>query len=106
MTIDAVSPHCLEAIKSHGGFRDHQYDDGKHVMTIGYGTTASDVKPLPTHMSEAEAAKLLEHKITKKYLPAVVHALAPLQPARKRPAFPLPTTSARAPFRARRTSRR
>jgi lysozyme len=82
MNITAISPDCLEAVKSHEGFVDHQYDDGTGVATIGYGSTAADVRPLPEHMTEPEAARLLEAKLNRKYLPPVMQALAPLSPTR------------------------
>lgn len=43
-------------------------------MTIGYGTTAADVHPLPTRLTEPQAAQLLHKKLVEKYEPAV-HAL-------------------------------
>jgi lysozyme len=64
----------LSFIKSFEGFRSSQYDDGTGTMTIGYGTTAADVSPLPTHITEPQAAELLAKKIREKYEPAV-HAL-------------------------------
>ncbi|HEV7806308.1 MAG TPA: hypothetical protein VGO80_10840 [Solirubrobacteraceae bacterium] len=82
MTISTVSSRCLAEVKRFEDFRDHQYNDGRGVATIGYGTTAADVKPLPKRMSEADAARLLEQQLNKKYLPPVMRALAPMNPTR------------------------
>lgn len=68
MRIDAAG---LRFIKGFEGFFDHIYLDGVGVRTIGYGTTAADVNPLPTHMTEPQAAALLRKKLDEKYGPRV-----------------------------------
>jgi lysozyme len=82
MTITTISLACLNAVKGFEGFVDHQYRDGVGVLTIGYGTTSADVSPLPKHLTEPEAARLLEAKLNRKYLPSVMHALGPMNPTR------------------------
>jgi len=82
MNITAISPNCLEVVKTFEGFVNHQYNDGVGVLTIGYGTTAADISPLPQHITEPDAARLLEEKLNRKYLPPVMRALAPMNPTR------------------------
>jgi len=89
MTLTAVSDHCLHFIKKKEGFRPDQYLDGKGgpgkgVPTIGYGTTAADTHPhpLPAHLSEPEAAHLLQVRVNGRYLPPVAHAMTPMNPTR------------------------
>jgi GH24 family phage-related lysozyme (muramidase) len=66
-----ISEDGLRLIERFEGFVDHQYDDGTGVMTIGYGTTAADISPLPTFLSQPEAEQLLREKLAAKYEPAV-----------------------------------
>ena len=75
-----VDRQGLDFIKGFEGFVDHQYDDGSGVTTIGYGTTKADVDPLPKHLTEPEAARLLQRQLNTKYAPVVLRALAPLHP--------------------------
>ena len=66
-----ISENGLRMIEGFEGFVDHRYDDGTGVMTIGYGTTAADVSPLPTSLTQPEAERLLREKLARKYEPAV-----------------------------------
>lgn len=66
-----VSAAGVDFVKGFEGFFDHVYDDGVGVRTIGYGTTAADVNPLPTHMTEPQAAALLRRQLDQKYGPPV-----------------------------------
>lgn len=75
-----ISLKGLDFIKSFEGFSSHIYGPPADVPTIGYGTTESDVKPLPSFITEKDAARLLERKVDEKYFPAVAKALAPLHP--------------------------
>lgn len=69
--VATISPAGVAFIKGFEGFVADQYDDGTGTMTIGYGTTAADVNPLPRHLTEHEAAALLKRKLEEKYCPAV-----------------------------------
>jgi GH24 family phage-related lysozyme (muramidase) len=66
-----ISENGLRLIERFEGFVDHQYNDGTGVMTIGYGTTAADVSPLPRFLTQSEAEQLLREKLARKYEPAV-----------------------------------
>ncbi len=66
-----ISKNGLRLIEEFEGFVDHQYNDGTGVMTIGYGTTEADVKPLPQHMTQQEAERFLAARLRDKYEPAV-----------------------------------
>jgi GH24 family phage-related lysozyme (muramidase) len=69
--VHTLSEAGLNLIKSFEGFRPNIYDDGTGTMTIGYGTTSADVDPLPTHLTEPQAAALLAKKLAEKYEPAI-----------------------------------
>jgi GH24 family phage-related lysozyme (muramidase) len=75
-----ISDKGLEFIKEHEGFRANIYIDAVGVRTVGYGTTGADVQPLPRHLSEEQASRLLEDRVDKKYAPPVLRALAPMHP--------------------------
>jgi GH24 family phage-related lysozyme (muramidase) len=75
-----VSARGVEMVARFEGFSPTIYNDGVGVRTIGYGTTSSDVSPLPTHMTEPEARALLVEKLNHKYLPPVAAALAHMNP--------------------------
>jgi GH24 family phage-related lysozyme (muramidase) len=66
-----LSAAGVDLIKRYEGFRDHVYSDGVGVATIGYGTTSADVSPLPSRITEPQAAKLLMHRLDAKYEPPV-----------------------------------
>lgn len=66
-----LEPGLILVIKRAEGFSDHIYLDGGGVRTIGYGTTESDVSPLPSHMTEAQASAFLVRALQRKYGPAV-----------------------------------
>lgn len=76
-----ISINGLNFIKKYEGFSSHIYGPPQDVRTIGYGTTESDVNPLPTYITEKDAARRLERKVDEKYYPAVAKALAPLNPS-------------------------
>jgi len=63
-----IGPAGLHLIKSFEGFRERPYDDGRGVMTIGYGETR---KPLPRRLTEPQAARLLAQRLDRDYEPAV-----------------------------------
>jgi GH24 family phage-related lysozyme (muramidase) len=63
-----IGPAGMHLIKSYEGFRERPYDDGTGVMTIGYGETR---KPLPTRLTEPQAARLLAQRLDRDYEPAV-----------------------------------
>jgi lysozyme len=67
----ATSTKGVDFIKSYEGFYPNRYNDGVGVQTIGYGTTESDVKPLPLHVTKAEAEKLLARALSGQYETAV-----------------------------------
>lgn len=69
-----ISEHGLKFIEGFEGFRDHIYNDGTGVMTIGYGTTSSVVNPLPSHVTRDEAEHLLREAVAKMCEP-VIHGL-------------------------------
>jgi GH24 family phage-related lysozyme (muramidase) len=66
-----ISERGIRLIESFEGFSASRYDDGTGVMTIGYGTTAADIDPLPTYCTRAQAEGWLRQKLTSKYEPAV-----------------------------------
>lgn len=66
-----ISAAGLELIESFEGFRADRYNDGTGVETIGYGTTAADVDPLPEHVTQAQAQQFLATELFEKYEPAV-----------------------------------
>lgn len=67
----SVSEAGLHLIEGFEGFRSEQYDDGTGTMTIGYGTTAADVSPLPHHLSQSQAEDLLRRKLQEVYVPSI-----------------------------------
>lgn len=70
-----ISEKGLDFIKGFEGFSATQYDDGVGVKTIGYGTTAADIQPLPKRITKAKAEELLRERIDRKYAPAVREAM-------------------------------
>lgn len=79
-TPTGISKAGVDFIKEFEGFYGKQYNDGVGVMTIGYGTTAADISPLPKTMTEARASELLQQKLNSKYVPPVLKALAKVHP--------------------------
>jgi GH24 family phage-related lysozyme (muramidase) len=88
-----VSDKGVNFVKEFEGFTPYIYDDATNkpwgsgpgqstqgTATIGYGTTKSDINPLPKHMTEATATHLLKDRLNRKYYPAVAKALAPIHP--------------------------
>lgn len=69
-----ISQTGLDLIKEFEGFFSKPYDDGVGVQTIGYGTTSSDIKPLPKSVTKDEAERILKKTLEKKYEPAVRRA--------------------------------
>lgn len=65
----------VEFIKALEGFEPVGYDDGVGVWTIGYGTTSSDVAPLPKRVTRDEAEEILREALRTKYEPAVREAI-------------------------------
>lgn len=66
-----TSHRGLAMIESFEGFSAVQYDDGTGTMTIGYGTTAADISPLPTRCTRAQAEGWLAVHLQSKYEPSV-----------------------------------
>lgn len=73
-----TSGHGIYLIESFEGFSSVQYDDGVGVMTIGYGTTAADISPLPRSCTREQAEQWLRTKLQQKYEPAVNALNVPL----------------------------
>jgi lysozyme len=61
----------IRFIEGFEGFSPFPYDDGTGVTTIGYGTTAADISPLPSHLSREQAEALLVRKLAEKYEPVI-----------------------------------
>lgn len=74
----------VHLIESFEGFVPYVYDDATNLpwgsgpghsdqgtATVGYGTTSADINPLPSHLTEAQAERLLIEKLHEKYEPAV-----------------------------------
>jgi lysozyme len=68
--ITGVSTACVDLVKRFEGFRSEPYTDAVGVWTIGYGHTAR-VGPQSKHMTEHEAAALLERELDERYFPHV-----------------------------------
>lgn len=66
-----TSPAGIALIKEYEGFYPDRYDDGTGTRTIGYGTTDADIKPLPLHVTKAQATNLLKRGLAATYEPAV-----------------------------------
>lgn len=66
-----ISERGIKFIESFEGFVNHIYDDGTGVLTIGYGTTAADFSPLPTHCTQPQAEQWLRDNLARRYEPAV-----------------------------------
>lgn len=66
-----ISVAGLRLIESFEGFSATIYHDSVGVPTIGYGTTAADTFPLPTHVTRAQAEAMLAHHLLTKYEPSV-----------------------------------
>lgn len=73
-----VSDAGLHLIEQFEGFSPTQYKDSVGVPTIGYGTTAADVNPLPGHVTQAEAIALIAKKLNGKYIPPIEALGVPL----------------------------
>ena len=66
-----TSKRGLELIEQFEGFRANRYLDAVGVPTIGFGTTAADVRPLPATCNRAQAEAWLADNVARKYEPAV-----------------------------------
>lgn len=66
-----TSPNGLHLIEEFEGFVDHQYRDSVGVPTIGFGTTAADISPLPLTCTRAQAEQWLVGHLASKYEPAI-----------------------------------
>ncbi len=73
-----VSERGLKLIELFEGFSPTQYDDGTGTMTIGYGTTAADISPLPRYLTRQQAEDLLREKLARKYVPSIAALHIPL----------------------------
>ncbi len=74
-TVTKTSDAGVELIKRFEGFAAEGYDDGVGVWTIGFGTTSSDVSPLPKRVTMAQAEEILREALRTKYEPAVRDAI-------------------------------
>lgn len=68
----------LKLIERFEGFSDKQYKDAVGVPTIGYGTTASVVSPLPETCTQAEAEGWLRKYVAEACEPSVNRLGVPL----------------------------
>ena len=68
MHIDEAGLKLIEGFEGYSGV---QYRDCVGVPTIGYGTTAADVNPLPKTCTRAQAEQWLRENITRQYEPPV-----------------------------------
>lgn len=66
-----IPQQAIDLIKSFEGFSSTIYNDGTGVMTVGYGTTESDIRPLPNHVTQQQAEALMRRKLMEKYLPPI-----------------------------------
>lgn len=66
-----TSQRGVDLIKQFEGFRANRYLDSVGVPTIGYGTTAAVVKPLPATCTREQAESWLRTGLAKSYEPAV-----------------------------------
>lgn len=66
-----TSTKGVDFIKDYEAYHATRYNDGTGVATVGYGTTESDVKPLPARVSKEGAQALLAQALGGKYGPAV-----------------------------------
>jgi len=73
-----TSKRGLLLIEAFEGFRPDRYLDAVGVPTIGYGTTAADVHPLPAHCTRDQAERWLADNVARKYEPAVRALNVPL----------------------------
>jgi lysozyme len=80
-----VSSNGLHMIEQYEGYRAEQYLDGAGVPTIGFGTTASVVDPLPKTCTEPEAQGWLELDVERSVEPALNAAIAVIPKDKKTP---------------------
>lgn len=73
-----ISERGLALIEAFEGFSATKYLDSVGVPTIGYGTTAADISPLPDTCTRAQAEGWLREKMAAKYEPAVRSLGVPL----------------------------
>lgn len=73
-----ISVDGLRLIESFEGFSAVRYLDAVGVPTIGYGTTAADISPLPSRCTRSQAEGWLAGHIASKYAPAVLSLGVPL----------------------------
>lgn len=72
-----ISPNGVAFIKGFEGFSSAPYDDGTGVWTIGYGHIEG-VTPRSPHITEPQAARLLQRDLDRNYAPAVNQLGLPL----------------------------
>lgn len=80
-----ISATGLKLIEEFEGYRSVRYLDSVGVPTIGYGTTASVVDPVPETCTEAQAAGWLELYINKAVEPALQAAIAVIPADKPKP---------------------
>jgi len=66
-----TSPRGIRFIGSWEGFSETRYLDAVGVPTIGFGTTAADVSPLPMRCTREQAERWLAINLERKYEPAI-----------------------------------
>lgn len=70
--VTRISPDGIAFIAAWEGFRNRQYLDAGGVPTIGFGTTASVVDPLPDEVTRAQALNYLDLDISRSVAPAIL----------------------------------
>ena len=66
-----ISQRGLDLIKQFEGYRDKRYLDSVGVPTIGYGTTAAVINPVPATCTREQAEAWLRTSIERSYAPPV-----------------------------------
>lgn len=67
----SVPAQAMPLIEQFEGFSAVQYRDSVGVATIGFGTTAADISPLPKTCTRAQAQQWLVEHLAAKYMPAI-----------------------------------
>jgi lysozyme len=62
-----ISEKCLQFIKDYEDFYAYKYDDGRGVITQGYGCTGDEIADWPDNVSEEFASTRCKDIVNKKY---------------------------------------
>jgi lysozyme len=76
--IKEITSSGLLLIENFEGFSATQYNDGGGTMTIGYGTTAAVISPLPEYCTRAQGQTWLIDALNRSYIPAILATGCPL----------------------------